>query len=94
MPPLLMPDVTPLPEHDCAQAIEHNDQSPTINQAMAVLVVEMFRKLVMRKLNYMASYIDLDVGSLSYIQAEPANVARIVGINEKDLYYHYGDENK
>jgi hypothetical protein len=87
MPALLMPNVSALPVRDCAEAIEHDEQSPVINQAMAMLVVETIRKLAMNELTYMAAYIDLDTGNMSYIQAEPANVARITGMKQDKLLF-------
>ncbi len=72
---------------DCAEAVEDEDQSPVINQAMATLVLEVMHRLLKGTLNYMGAYLDLEVGSLKYVPAEPETVARMVGVKVKELMY-------
>lgn len=70
---------------DCAEAVEANVQSPVINQAIATLVLEMVRKLLAGSLTYMATYLDLEVGTLRTVPIEPKTVARMVGMRVDQL---------
>lgn len=85
-PALLAPPTQPVEEDmSCAEGVEANLQSPVINQAMATLVLEMVRRLLAGTLDYMAAYLDLEVGTLRYIPAEPEAVARMVGLQVNQL---------
>jgi hypothetical protein len=70
---------------DCAEAIEDDEQSPTINQAMAMLVVDFMYRLLTGRLTNMGTYIDLDAGTLQTVPATPATVARMVGLKISEL---------
>jgi PRTRC genetic system ThiF family protein len=86
LPSLLSPVTEPTRERrDCAEAIEAEDQSPTINQAMATLVLEFIYRLLKGALTWMGAYIDLDAGTLQTVPAEPETVARICGIKVDSL---------
>lgn len=86
LPSLLAPVTEPAREQrDCAEAVEAEDQSPTINQAMATLVLEFMYRLLKGKLSYMGAYLDLEAGSLNYVPAEPETVARICGVKVDTL---------
>jgi hypothetical protein len=61
------------------------DQSATINQAMATLVLEMVSRILMGNLTYLAALIDLELGFMRTIPADPATVARMTGQEEKTL---------
>ena len=77
--------VDPVRSEDCAVAVALGGQSPSINPAMAVLVVEMVRKLVAATLSWMGAYLDLDAGSLHPVYATPDAVSRLVGIRKSVL---------
>jgi len=91
MPTLQQPDLLlPVPapetqEMDCAEAVETNIQSPVINQAMASLVLEFLSRLLAGKLTWMGAYLDLEMGALRPVQAEPETVARMVGLRVDQL---------
>jgi PRTRC genetic system ThiF family protein len=85
LPGLLIPPVEKARPRDCAEAIEDDEQSPTINQAMAMLVVDFMYRLLSGTLTNMGAYIDLDAGTLQTVPATPAIVARIVGLKVSEL---------
>jgi PRTRC genetic system ThiF family protein len=85
LPALLIPQVEKTRPRDCAEAIEDDEQSPTINQAMAMLVVDTVYRLLTNKLTNMGAYIDLDTGTLQTVPATPMSVARIVGLKVSEL---------
>jgi len=85
VPALLIPPTKPEPARDCAEAVVDNEQSPTINQAMATIVLDMTWKFLSNKLTYMGVYVDLEAGSLKYIPNEPATIARQFSIKENQL---------
>lgn len=86
LPSLLIPapDELKAPE-DCAQAVAADDQSPLINQAMAMLVLEFVSRLITGKLNWMGAYLDLEAGSLSTVPAEPKTVSKMTGVPVRTL---------
>ncbi len=75
----------PPPPMDCAEAVEAGDQSPTINQVMATLVLEIVRRLLAGTLSWMGVYIDLEIGTLRPVLIEPKTVARMTGLQTKSL---------
>jgi len=85
LPALLIPPVEKTRPRDCAETIEDNEQSPTINQAMAMLVVDFVYRLLMGRLTCMGAYIDLDAGTLQTVPVTPAIVARMVGLKISEL---------
>jgi len=85
LPGLLIPQVDKTRPRDCAEAIEDDGQSPTINQAMAMLVVDFIYRLLTNRLTNMGAYIDLDGGTLQTVPATPAIVARMVGLKVSEL---------
>lgn len=84
-PSLLAPVPKPKRQIDCAQAVESDEQSPVINQAMAMLVLEMVSRFLAGTLDYMGVYIDLDAGTMSRVPVTPREVARLMGIKERHL---------
>ena len=72
-------------QKDCAEAVEENIQSPVINQAMAMLVLEFVYKLLSDKLTWMGAYIDLETGTLQTVPAEPVTVARMFSVKVDTL---------
>jgi len=85
LPGLLIPPVEKTKPRDCAEAIEDDEQSPTINQAMAMLVVDSVYRLLTGRLTNMGAYIDLDAGKLQTVPATPMSVARMCGLRVKEL---------
>jgi len=85
LPALLIPQVEKTRPRDCAELIEDDEQSPTINQAMAMLVVDFTYRLLTGRLTNMGAYIDLDVGTLHTVPATPAIVSRMCGLKVKEL---------
>ena len=79
-PSLLAPAKEPVPRLDCAEAVEADEQSPTINQVMATLVVDFMYRLLTGKLTRMGAYIDMEAGSLSMVPADPKIVGRMMGM--------------
>lgn len=89
LPSLQQPALlAPVPEAmgmDCAEAVEAGGQSPTINQAMAALVLECLSRLMAGTLSWMGAYLDLEAGTLRTVPVEPRMVARITGLQAKQL---------
>lgn len=84
-PALLAP--APALRRDCARAVEADEQSPVINQAMASLVLAFVHRLLAGTLTWMGAYIDLEAGSMSAVDATPENVSRITGHTVRQLEY-------
>ena len=85
LPALLIPPLEKARPRDCAEAIEDDEQSPTINQAMAMLVVDFIYRLLSGNLANMGAYIDLDADTLQTVPATPMLVARMVGLKVSEL---------
>ncbi|MDP2727866.1 MAG: hypothetical protein Q8P59_10025, partial [Dehalococcoidia bacterium] len=88
-PALLVPTVDARPAVDCAQAVVAGDQSPTINQAMATVVLEYTRRLLQGTLPWMATYLDLHAGTMTSVAATPEQVARLTGVPVKTLVHQW-----
>jgi hypothetical protein len=73
--------------NSCAAAVAQNDQSSTINQIMASLVLEVVRRILNNTCFWMALYVDMEAGSLSPVYATPENVSRVTGIPQRKLIY-------
>lgn len=88
LPELLIPVTkTAEPERDFAQAVAAEEQSRTINQAIAALVLQCVELMARGKLTWMAAYLDLDAGALRYIPAEPKTVARMCKLRINQLVH-------
>jgi len=70
---------------DCAEAVATDRQGPIINQTMAMLVLEFIHRLLKGTLIWMGAYIDMEVGKLQTVPAEPEMVARICGVKLNSL---------
>jgi len=81
----------PQPALSCAEAVAQNHQSPVINQAMAMLVLEVVRKLLAGTLSWMQVYISLDAGTMHAVEATPEVVARMTGMRVSSLIKKGGD---
>lgn len=85
-PELLSPppaeEIRPL---SCAELMDTGDQDPTINHAMASLVLQVVRRLLIGDCPWMALYLDLRQGTLHPVLATPRNVSRITNLREARL---------
>lgn len=84
-PELLAPVPVAEVRLDCAEAVEAGDQSATINQAMASLTVEFVSRLVSGTLPWMGAYLDMELGTMRTVMAEPEAVARVTHRTKKFL---------
>jgi hypothetical protein len=80
-PDLLDAPPEPRPRLDCAEAIAAGDQGPTINQVVAAIAASYVEKLLAGTGGWMASYFDLDDGTLRCVAAEPKTAASIAGLH-------------
>lgn len=86
LPSLLQQPTRPVTrQQDCAEAVADEEQSPTINQTMATLVLEFMYRLLTGKLSWMGAYVDMEVGTLTTVPAEPVTVARMFGVEVDTL---------
>ncbi len=74
-----------LREQSCAEAVAADDQSPTINQAMGALVLEVVRRILEGTCPWMQLYLNLDAGTLTPTMATPEVVSRLTGIKPSKL---------
>ena len=83
------PELLTAPEvpqgEDCAEAVEAGRQSPTINQAMAALALEVVRRLAAGELTWMQVLLDLEAGTMHPTYATPEAVSRMTGIPVRAL---------
>ena len=70
---------------DCAEAVLSEEQSPVINQSMAVLVLEFMLRLLQGKLTWMGAYLDIEAGTLQTVPADPVVIARMLGVKVDTL---------
>lgn len=80
-PDLLHAPPAPQPAPDCAEAVAAGDQGPTVNQVVAALAASYVEKLLAGTCGWMATYFDLDDGTLRCVSAEPKAVAAIAGLH-------------
>jgi PRTRC genetic system ThiF family protein len=80
-PDLLDAPPEPRPQPDCAEAIADNLQGPTINQVVAAIAASYVEKLLAGTCSWMATYFDLDDGTLRCVPADPRLVADIAGLH-------------
>ena len=78
--PELLSQAPPL-EQDCAQMAE---QGPTINQAMASIVVEVARRLIEGTCLWMQLYLDLEAATLHPVLATPEAAQKITGKKRRE----------
>ena len=82
---LAPPTVEKTAPGDCAEAVAVEEQSPVINHAMAMLVLQFMYLILNKQLTWMGAYIDLNAGTLQAVPAEPVTVARMLGIKVDTL---------
>jgi hypothetical protein len=80
-PDLLSAAPEPSPQSDCAESITDGLQGPTINQLVASIAASYVEKLLDGTCGWMASYFDLDDGTLRCLPADPKLVAEIAGLH-------------
>lgn len=80
-PDLLSAAPEPRPQPDCAEAVADGMQGPTINQVVAAIAGSYIEKLLEGICGWMASYFDLDDGTLRCLPADPKLVAEIAGLH-------------
>ncbi len=80
-PDLLDASPTPQPRLDCAEAVALGDQGPTINQVVAAIAASFVEKLLAGICAWMASYFDLDDGTLRCVAVDPKIVAGIADLH-------------
>ena len=86
LPSLLAPPTRPVSDsQDCAEAVMAEEQSPVINQSMAVLVLEFVHRFLQGRLTWMGAYLDMEAGTLQTVPAEPGIVARMLGVKVDTL---------
>jgi hypothetical protein len=78
-PALLIPTEPEPVQEDCAERVILGDQSPVINQVMASLVLQFVYLLFSDELHWMSGYVDMALGTVRMVDAEPLAVARITG---------------
>ena len=76
----------------CDEAVDRNEQSPTINLAMAALVLEVVKRLISGTCSWLQLYLDLEAGTLYPVIASPESVARIMGTKINKLILKKGGE--
>lgn len=85
-PSLLIPVAKPaVDDPSCADAVASDEQSPVINQAMATLVLQFVYLLVKAELTWMGAYLDLELGTLQMVPADPVVVARLLSVKVDTL---------
>ena len=84
-PDLLDAPPAPVPAPDCAEAVALHEQGGTINQVMAAIAASTIERLLDGTCTAMASYVDMDDGTLRAVHAEPKGVAHIVGMRQASL---------
>ncbi|MDP2729164.1 MAG: ThiF family adenylyltransferase [Dehalococcoidales bacterium] len=72
-------------DRSCAEAVAADEQGPTINQAMAALVLEVVRRIIEGTCPWMQLLLDLDAGTLTPTMASPEVVFRLTGIRPSRL---------
>ena len=84
-PELLVEPPVAADDPSCAVAVDLGEQSPTINQAIAALVLEVARRMVLGTCPWMALSLDLESGQMRPTLATPENVGRCCGLPPESL---------
>lgn len=80
LPTLQRPELLSQPLVRTPSCAQIGEQGPTINQAMAVVVVEVVRRIIEGTCSWMQLYLDLEAGTLTNVLATPELVQRILGV--------------
>jgi hypothetical protein len=89
VPSLLAAPVALKKQLDCAEAVEADEQSPIINQAMANLVLQFVYLFLEGTLTWMAAYLDLEAGTMRTVPLEPITIARMYSVKVDTLYWGF-----
>ena len=73
------------PDIDCAAALDLTDQDPTINQMMAMLILQIVRRMATNTCTFMGLYLDLQQGAMTPRQINPENLSEATGITREKL---------
>ena len=73
------------PDIDCAAALDLLDQDPTINQMMAMMVMQVVRRMAANDCPHMSLDLDLEQGTMTPMYATPESVSRITGVELQNL---------
>jgi hypothetical protein len=65
----------------CAEAVTAGGQGKTINQVVAAIAAGFVEKLLDGSCGWMATYFDLDDGTLRCVPADPKLVAQLAGLH-------------
>jgi len=82
-PELLVPE--PPQDPNCAEGVALGRQSPTVNQAMAALALEVVRQLLGGTCTWMQVSLDLEAGTMHPTYATPEAVSKMTGIPVRAL---------
>jgi PRTRC genetic system ThiF family protein len=77
-PDLMVAPPQPREDPNCAVAVERAEQSATINQTMAALAAAYVERLLNGTCSWMATYLDMELGSVQTVSAEPERVASLI----------------
>jgi len=88
--PDLLLELPPAPA--CAEAVARDEQSPTINQCVGALVLEVVRRILNGTCSWMQLSLDMDTGTLTPTLATPENIAAMLRINVRGLTYEREEE--
>jgi hypothetical protein len=69
----------------CGAAVSRREQSATIIQVMAALIGSYIERLLEDWYTWMATYFDLDNGTLQCLAVDPQRVASIAGLHVNAL---------
>jgi len=81
--PDLLLEVPPAP--NCAQAVAQDEQSPTINQCLAAITLEVIRRTLAGSCSWMQLHVDMNDGRVTPTFATPEAVAKIANIPANEL---------
>ena len=85
LPTIQIPELLAQAPTDRSCADVAQEQGPTINQAMAALVVEVSRRIITGTCPWMQLYLDMEAGTLTPVLATPELVEKITGIKRRKL---------
>lgn len=75
----------PAPRHACATAVDAGEHSRTINPFIAALVRADVDRLLSGRCRWIATYVDLDAGTLRSVSADPKPAAALTGLHPNAL---------
>jgi len=87
LPTIQRPDLLlELPQApNCAEAVAQDEQSPTINQCLAGITLEVIRRTLAGTCSWMQLHIDMNDGRVTPTFATPEAVAKVANISASEL---------